>query len=76
MMKKLTSAMLLTTVLVVTAMAGQAQNSATKQNPQPAITMSAKAAKAKAQESTNCQPQNAGVRCNRPKPRKPWFFGK
>lgn len=25
--------------------------------------------------STDCSPQRAGVRCNRPKPRKPWFFG-
>lgn len=75
-MKKLISAILITTAFVVSTTAGPAQNSATKQKQPPEMTMREKAAKAKVQESTNCQPQSAGVRCNRPKPRKPWFFGK
>ncbi len=35
-----------------------------------------KAAKQKSKEGADCDTNRAGVRCNRPKPRKPWFFGK
>ena len=35
-----------------------------------------KAAKQKGKQGTDCNPNRAGVRCNRPKPKKPWFFGK
>jgi len=35
-----------------------------------------KAAKQKGRQGTNCDPNRAGVRCSRPKPKKPWFFGK
>ena len=35
-----------------------------------------KAAKQKGRQGTDCDPKRAGVRCSRPKPRKPWFFGK
>jgi hypothetical protein len=72
-MKKLINATILITVLVAsTAMAGQIQNSAPKQSQKSEEKMS----KVKAQDGSDCQPQRAGVRCNRSKPRKPWFFGK
>jgi hypothetical protein len=35
-----------------------------------------KAEKRKGRQGTDCDPNRAGVRCSRPKPRKPWFFGK
>jgi len=35
-----------------------------------------KAEKRKGKQGADCDPNRAGVRCSRPKPRKPWFFGK
>jgi uncharacterized low-complexity protein len=35
-----------------------------------------KAAKQKAKEGQDCDPNRAGVRCNKPKPKKVWFWGK
>ena len=35
-----------------------------------------KAAKQKVKEGQDCDPNRAGVRCNKPKPKKVWFWGK
>lgn len=35
-----------------------------------------RAAKQRGKQGTDCDQNRAGVRCSRPKPRKPWFFGK
>lgn len=71
MLRKTIGATILTAVLVSSA-AGQTQDSAPskKQNQKFAATAT------KAKDGTDCQPQRAGVKCSRRKPRKPWFFGK
>ena len=35
-----------------------------------------KDAKQKGKQGSDCDTKRAGVRCSRPKPKKPWFFGK
>lgn len=35
-----------------------------------------KAPKQKVKEGADCDTSRAGVRCNKPKPKKVWFFGK
>lgn len=32
--------------------------------------------RAEGKAGADCEPKRAGTRCSRPKPRKPWFFGK
>lgn len=67
------AALLALTLLVPTTLAldsGSAQ--ATKSSARPAV----KAEKQKGKEGQDCDANRAGVRCNRPKPRKVWFWGK
>ena len=72
-MKRLTCAALLAFAFVVPATFAQDSGSA---KPQKAGQATEKAAKQKAKEGADCDTNRAGVRCNRPKPKKVWFFGK
>ena len=71
-MKRLTCAALLAFAFVVPAIA---QDSSAR--PQRgAVQPTEKAAKLKAKEGQDCDTNRAGVRCNRPKPKKVWLWGK
>lgn len=72
-MKRLAYATLLAFAFVVPASAQDA-NSAKAQKGGGQATE--KAAKQKGKEGTDCDPNKAGVRCSRPKPKKVWFWGK
>lgn len=73
-MKRFLSAALLAAALFVPATLAQASGSAQaqKSNVEPA----AKSEKQKVREGQDCDTGRAGVRCNKPKPKKVWFFGK
>ena len=73
-MKRLLCASLLASALLVPAALAQ-DAGASKTQKQNAQTTE-KAAKQKTKESADCDPNRAGVRCNKPKPKKVWFFGK
>ena len=76
-MKRLFCAALLALALSVPAAWGQDSSSAAPQKDAADATQAAeKAAKPKAKIGTDCSPNRAGGRCSKPKPRKPWFFGK
>jgi hypothetical protein len=73
-MRKVFSTALLALAFAVSASAGVAQEqSGTKaqKDKSPAA-----ATGAQKRDGNDCSPQRAGVRCSRPKPKKPWFFGK
>ena len=71
-MRNLTAAILLVCALLTV---GVAKDPGTKQKekPQKSEVKVLKAAEKK--DGTDCEPQRAGVRCRRPKPKKPWLFG-
>ena len=73
-MKKLTCAALLAFAFIVPATFAQDSGSAKSQKETGQATE--KAAKQKAKEGADCDTSRAGVRCNKPKPKKVWFFGK
>lgn len=80
-MRKVFSTALLAFAFAASASAGAAQEpSGTKDQTgkSPAAAAGAQNPQGKAQkkDGNDCSPQRAGVRCSRPKPRKPWFFGK
>ncbi|HZI19315.1 MAG TPA: hypothetical protein VEY09_12040 [Pyrinomonadaceae bacterium] len=79
-MKRILSIALLATTLAATAGAAQAasEEGKARKGKAPAVAAEAGQAAGAAQkkDGTDCSPQRAGVRCNRPKPKKPWFFGK
>lgn len=73
-MKRLTCAALLAFAFAVPATFAQDSGSA---KPQKAATQTTeKASKQKVKEGADCDTSRAGVRCNKPKPKKVWFFGK
>ncbi len=79
-MRKVFSTTLFALAFAVSASAGAAQEpsgakaqkgksaaaAAATQNPQD---------KARKKDGNDCSAQRAGVRCSRPKPKNPWFFG-
>jgi hypothetical protein len=73
-MKRLFCAALLGMTLAVPFTS--AQDSGPSKPPKDTAQAAEKAAKQKAKDGADCDANRAGVRCNRPKPRKPWFFGK
>ena len=73
-MKRLLCASLLASALFVPAALAQDAGSAKAQKDSTQATE--KAAKQKAKEGADCDTSRAGVRCNKPKPKKVWFFGK
>ncbi len=78
-MRKVFSTTLL--ALAVSASVGAAQEPSgakLQKGKSPAAATGAQNPQDKAQkgEGNDCSPQRAGVRCSRPKPKKPWFFGK
>ena len=73
-MKRLTCAALLAFVFVVPA--AVAQDSGSVKTQKAAAQATEKASKQKAKEGADCDTSRAGVRCNKPKPKKVWFFGK
>jgi hypothetical protein len=80
-MKKFFSTTLLAFAFAVSASAVAAQESGgaklQKDKPAAATTSTQKRQdKAQKGEGNDCSPQRAGVRCSRPKPKNPWFFGK
>ncbi len=82
-MKKFFSTTLLAFAFAVSASAVAAQESGgaklqKDKSPAAATTTSTQKRQDKAQkgEGNDCSPQRAGVRCSRPKPKNPWFFGK
>lgn len=73
-MKKIFSAALLASTLsLVAALAQDSGASATQQKDDAQA--AEKVAKARAKSGNDCS-QRPGARCSKPKPRKPWFFGK
>jgi hypothetical protein len=62
--------------LALFAPATSAQDSGSSKAQKDTGQTTGKAAKQKGKAGTDCEPNRAGVRCSRPKPRKPWFFGK
>jgi hypothetical protein len=77
-MKRLFFAVLIASALSVPAALGQESGSAAPQKDaaQTATQATDKLDKQKAKSGTDCSQNRAGGRCNKPKPRKPWFFGK
>ena len=77
-MKRLFCAALIASALSVPAAFGQESGSAaSRKDASQTTTQSAeKTDKQKAKNGTDCSPNRAGGRCSKPKPRKPWFFGK
>lgn len=73
-MKKILCAALLASTFVVPATFAQDAGSAKAQKAGAQATE--KASKQKAKEGADCDTSRAGVRCNKPKPKKVWFFGK
>ena len=72
-MKRLTCAALLAFAFAVP---GLAQDSSSVRAQKAAVQTTEKASKQKAREGQDCEPNRAGVRCSRPKPKKVWFWGK
>lgn len=77
-MKRLFCAALIASALAVPAASGQDSGSGSqrKDATQAATQADEKESKQKAKSGTDCSPNRAGGRCSKPKPRKPWFFGK
>jgi hypothetical protein len=81
-MKKIFSTALLAAAFALTASAGAAHASGDEgkarreQTPAAASETGQATNAAQKKNGTDCSPQRAGVRCSRPKPKKPWFFGK
>jgi hypothetical protein len=73
-MKRLTCAALLAFAFAVPA--GFAQDSSSAKPQREAGQTVEKASKQKVREGQDCEPNRAGVRCSRPKPKKVWFWGK
>ena len=73
MKRFLCAALLASTLIVPTALA---QDSGSAQAPKSNVQPAAKAEKQKSKEGQDCDPNRAGVRCSRPKPKKVWFWGK
>jgi hypothetical protein len=73
-MRRFFCASLLALALVVPA--AVANDSGTAKGQKDGGQTTEKATKQKGKQGTDCDPKRAGVRCSRPKPRKPWFFGK
>jgi hypothetical protein len=79
-MRKVFSTTLLAMAFTVSASAGAAQEptgAKVQKDKSPAAAAGAQNSQDKAQkkDGSDCSPQRAGVRCSRPKPKKPWFFG-
>jgi hypothetical protein len=78
-MRKVFSITLLALAFAASASAGAAQESTgakvQKDKPAAASTQNSQD-KARKKDGSDCSPQRAGVRCSRPKPKNPWFFGK
>ena len=73
-MKRFFCAALLASTFVIPATFAQDAGPA---KAQKAVAPAAvKAEKQKGKEGQDCDTNRAGVRCNRPKPKKVWFFGK
>ena len=78
-MRKIFTTTLLALAISASQGAAQGQSSAKVQKDKstPAATATQNSQnKAQKSEGKDCSPQRAGVRCSRPKPKKPWFFGK
>ena len=80
-MRKVFSTTLLALAFAVPASAAAAQEATgakAQKDKSPAAATAAQNPQAKAQkkDGSDCAPQRAGVRCSRPKPKNPWFFGK
>jgi|GEM_PF-3261522 len=81
-MKRILSTALLAAAVAASASAGSAREGGNevkaRKDKAPAVAAEAGQAAGAAQKRSgnDCSPQRAGVRCNRPKPKKPWFFGK
>jgi uncharacterized low-complexity protein len=73
-MRRLLCASLLASALFVPAALAQDSGPARAQKDNAQATE--KGAKQKAKEGADCDTGRAGVRCNKPKPKKVWFFGK
>jgi len=73
-MRKLFCAALLALTLSVPATLAQDSGSTTTTQESTTQAAAEKATTPKAKSGTDCT--RAGGRCNKPKPRKPWFFGK
>lgn len=73
MRRLLCAALLASALSVVPALA---QDSGQANGQKDGAQAGEKAAKPKGKEGQDCDTKRAGVRCSRPKPRKPWFFGK
>ena len=79
-MRKVISSVALAVALAASASSGVAQGgrdvNSGKSKPVPAAAEAGKSAsKVEKGAGKDCSPQRAGVRCSRPKPKKPWFFG-
>jgi Ni/Co efflux regulator RcnB len=82
-MKKILSTALLSAAFALTTSAGAAHASdiegkLRKEKAPAVVTEQTQTTNATQQKKggTDCSPQRAGVRCSRPKPKKPWFFGR
>jgi len=73
-MKRFLCVALLASALFVPAASAQDSGSDKAQRNDARATE--KASKQKAKEGADCDANRAGVRCNKPKPKKVWFFGK
>jgi uncharacterized membrane protein len=80
-MKRILSTALLAAVFAVSASSSAAQaasdESKARKDKTPTVAAGTAREATAAQKKTgpDCSPQRAGVRCSRPKPKKPWFFG-
>lgn len=78
-MRKVFSTTLLALAFAVSASAAQEPSGAKVQkdkSPAAATATQNSPTKTQKKDGSDCSPQRAGVRCSRPKPRNPWFFGK
>ena len=78
-MKKVFSTTLLAFAFTVPSAAAQEPSGAKAQkdkSPAAATATQNPQAKTQKKDASDCSPQRAGVRCSRPKPKNPWFFGK
>ena len=76
-MRKVFSTTLLALIFAVSAAAAQEPSGAKAQKDKsPAAAAQNSPTKTQKKDGSDCSPQRAGVRCSRPKPKNPWFFGK
>lgn len=73
-MKRFLCAALLASTFVVPSTFAQDAGSVKTQKTN--VQAAEKAAKQKGKEGADCDTSRAGVRCNKPRPKKVWFFGK